>query len=88
MNIQEIFNKVIEAGHYGNSSFDAMCSSLALALGKEINEDEYIFAIQEIRSYLGKYIYLKSLLVANSLPYTFEARLKIYKDWKNRPKLG
>lgn len=91
--IQEIFNVVIEEGFYKSPSCSLMCFALIDAFDAGVISSEEMDAAHEaIRNYLtqtGEYnpIFLKSALFLSGLPYSFEDRLAIYKDWDNRPKL-
>lgn len=91
--IQEIFNVVIEEGFYKSTSRSLMCSAIVDAFDAGvISLKEKDAAHEAIRDYLaqtGEYdpIFLKSAFFLSGLPYSFEDRLAIYKDWENRPKL-
>lgn len=87
MNIQEVFDKVIEAGYYTENA-PLMCFSLTKAsFNGVISLEERSFAHDEIKKYLGAFGSLGGLLCNNKLPYCFQDRLSIYKDWANRPVL-
>lgn len=92
MNIQEIFNRVIDQEYYDTShNYSAMCHSLYRAWYKEvISYDEYRFAKEQIRKYLYPVnrAYLGDALKKAGLPNTIEARTAIYRDWANRPSLS
>ena len=91
MNIQEIFNRVIDQEYYDTShNYSAMCNSLHKAWHLEvISGDEYLFAREQIRNYLYPVnrVYLGDALKVAGLPNTIEARTDIYRDWANRPSL-
>ncbi len=91
MNIQEIFNRVIDQGYYSTlTSNSVMCHSLYLARGEGvISTDEYLFAREQIDEYLRPTYctYLFRALEEAGLPSTIEARTAIYRDWANRPTL-
>lgn len=85
MNVQDIFNKVIESGHY-SYRVSLMCPALGAARrDKVITQDEYQFAYDEIRKYLGAYGSLGGKLNSMKLNYEFNSRLQIYQNWENRP---
>ena len=91
MNIQEIFNRVIDRGYYDTSHANsAMCNSLASALSwDDISEDEYQFAREQIDNYLlpTDCWFFQPALKQAGLPHDIEARSAIYRDWANRPAL-
>ena len=87
--VQEIFDRVIDQRYY-NTSFthSAMCCALDSAWSWEaISEDEYQFAIEQIKEYLRptNCAYLRAALEKSGLPSTIEARTSLYRDWENRP---
>ena len=100
--IHEIFNAVIEGGHYGGPypSIEGrlreryMCFALQRASDKElITYEEAQFAASCIEEYLScllpdrrHVLTLMSALRDNGLPYSQEDLLAIYQDWENRPK--
>lgn len=88
VNVQDVFNRVIDAGFYSKAS-DWMCLSLVDAIdGGFISASEYRQARGEIRAYLSyRHPTLEGALKANGLPSDFEFRLAIYRDWVNRPSL-
>lgn len=91
MNVQEIFNRVIDQKYY-NTSFthSAMCNALYNAWDEEvISDNEYQFAREQIDKYLltTDCAYLFTALKQAGLPNTIEARTAIYRDWANRPSL-
>ena len=91
MNIQEIFNLVIDQGCYDTSDTNsAMCSALHTAWYRGVvSNDEAKFAQALIKKYLlpTDCIYLGAALKNAGLPHTIEARTAIYRDWANRPAL-
>lgn len=85
--VQKIFYKVIEGGHY-TSRCDLMCISLiAAGYCDVINKEQKEIARQSIKEYLGFYGTLSAALIDSNLDSSFQHRLAIYKDWANRPKL-
>ena len=85
VNVQEIFNKVIQAGHYDENA-PLMCYSLLTSFKSEvINLKEYRACVEEIKKYLGGFGSLGGFLDYKSLPCNFNARLSVYKDWVNKP---
>lgn len=96
MDVQEIFNRVIDGGFYQggydyNNYSDLMCISLFQARNKGvITPDEDKYAENVIKNYLNDWsgcVQLYNVLKNNALENSFKARLAIYKDWDNRPKL-
>lgn len=91
MNIQEIFDRVIDQRYYNVlTDNSAMCNALHIAWNWEaINADEYLFARDQIGQYLLETdcVYLGDALAEAGLPNTIEARTAIYRDWANRPSL-
>lgn len=89
MNIQEIFNRVIAAGHYSDWNGNGrplMCPALTEAANcGVITLAESIAAKQEIDKYLCGFGSLGGMLHNKNRDYLFEARLAIYKDWANKP---
>src|SRR5690606_14666269 len=82
---QEIFDAVIDAGFYTDST-DWMCHSLELARRcGVISKEEKEIARREIRAYLGRFTLLETKLYHYSLPNQFSDRLAIYRNWANRP---
>lgn len=96
INIQEIFNKVIEKGYY-NEEDEFMCHSLENAeMAGEISQEEYKKACDSIEEYLeeiGNWSNSGSITLQISLAslsgykekWPFHERLAIYLDWENRP---
>lgn len=83
--VQTIFNKVINAGHY-NNQIDLMCWALDDAkFAKIISIQEYRVAKEEIRKYLGAFGSLSGFLAFKLHDHDFSTRFAIYKDWENRP---
>ena len=91
MNIQEVFNRVIDQRYYNElTANSAMCNSLYIAWCWDvINTDEYLFAGEQIKDYIlpTSCAYLEEALAKSGLPNTIEARTAIYRDWANRPTL-
>lgn len=91
MNIQEIFNRVIDQKYYDTShTYSAMCHSLQNAWNWDvISEDEYRFTRAQIKEYLlpTNCAYLGVALKQAGLPSNIQARTAIYQDWANRPSL-
>lgn len=94
--VQGIFNVVIRKGFYTDDRFSTsfMCNALDTAWWDDvITGPEMFLALCEIRGYLRvlrkaggrKCSALENALELVGLPNDFEARLAIYKDWKNRP---
>ena len=86
--IQALFDKVIDSGHYHHAG---MCKSVGIARAAGIlNNRETAVLEDTIRRYLipKGYVWLYTALKANGLPHGPEARLAIYRDWANRPKLS
>jgi hypothetical protein len=84
--VQEIFNKVINAGYYTGSDYGFMCLSLSVANNQQvITAEERFTTIEEIANYIGSHITLMAYLESLQLPYRGTDRLKIYQDWANRP---
>ena len=90
-NIQNVFNKVIENNLYPYNpeyllSRDYMCYSIIVASDvKLITNEEAFSALQAIDFYLNDHGTLVGMLKEYGISHTIEDRLKIYKDWKNRP---
>ena len=69
---------------------DYMCGALKVAFLRElISYDEFEYVKAEIQKYLKPLNlgYLSAALKDAGLPNDFNAKLAIYKDWANRPKL-
>lgn len=92
--IQQIFDIIIDAGHYHS----LMCFGVYDAhIHELITTEEHDFAIAEIRRYLcdlgGNEDYwsgdvrpdLVDALRLAGLAFSFEDRLKIYREWADRP---
>ena len=85
--IQALFDKVIDLGHYHHIG---MCASVAHARAAGIlNDQETAMLGDTIRRYLipTGCTWLFAALKDNGLPYSPEARLAIYRNWENRPLL-
>lgn len=85
MQIQSIFNTVIQTGLY-NPKDCLMCFSLKQAedMGM-ISTDELVFALREIKTYLNGFGSLGGFLDKNGGQYGFNTRLDIYLNWASRP---
>lgn len=94
--IQEIFNVVIDAGHYHQHG--RMCPALVLAHEyRLITTEEYYLAVTEIRQYLCDlaeeedyfsdrvHADLVDALRSAGFAFRFEDRLAIYQKWADRP---
>ena len=87
MEVQNVFDKVIEAGLYGETTDVLMCKALRFAKAASIvSEQEFNLANVEIRKYLGGFGSLGGLLSNKEQDWSFAGRLAIYKDWANKPK--
>lgn len=92
--LQEIFNLVIDNKYYHKDNFTHMCYALNQAkFDGVITDIEYKKARNAIKHYLNKYAKvlgsrnsMRVLLKEMNRSCEFEDSLKIYKDWKNRPK--
>lgn len=89
IDVQDVFNKVIDVGHYKNTYLmhqTHMCLSLLCATeAKDITEKERSIAKEEITHYLDGYPTLSLKLSCMNLPNRFEDCLAIYRNWDNRP---
>lgn len=86
MNVQEVFNKVIDSGCYNKGNCSLMCPALGVARRTgEINQDEYQLGIDAIKDYLKGYGSLGGKLLNMKLDYMFEDRLRVYQNWEARP---
>lgn len=85
MQIQPIFNAVIEAGLYTEQSC-LMCHSLKEAASGDtitvLERDEALVAIKEYLSGFGS---LGGFLDYKKSGFDFSTRLSVYQDWANRP---
>lgn len=88
VDVQDVFNRVIDAGFYSGAR-DWMCTSLLNAEYRGlISRGECRQARDEIGAYLSyRHPTLEWALVANGLPSDYEFRLAIYRDWASRPSL-
>lgn len=96
--IQQIFDAVIAAGNYhrvyvGCFSSEYMCNALDNGVKRgTITDKEHDKAMAAIKRYMGKYLGIgtgRSLvygLAIKGVPFTFDARLKIYQNWAKRPR--
>lgn len=91
--IQEIFNAVIDEGFYSNEFIESkssrwMCEAIHYAYVAELlTMEERRLALEEIKEYIQGYTFLGSALSISNLPYKYEDRLAIYRNWANRPQL-
>jgi hypothetical protein len=80
--VQKILDKVIASGFY----YNLMCYAIHAACDNNIiSNEERKLAISEISKYVGKHWSLERKLDSMWYHYTFQDRLRVYKDWKNRP---
>ena len=87
MNVQNVFDKVIQAGIY-KEEYSLMCNALRRAsVTALITPEEFHFARSEIQNYLGAFGSLGGFLNFKGRPHEFADRLAIYKDWANKPNL-
>ena len=92
--VQEIFDTVIETGHYGKRRQGVICETyMCFALSNAcrrnvITSEESDFAHDLIRGYLTDSVTLKGALSYSSLPSSKDDRLAVYQNWENRPKLN
>ena len=93
--VQEIFNIVINHGHF-KSHFEIartspyMCISLDIAaLHGVITKPEAHMATSAINEYLEPTGWgsLEATLQQSDLPNNFERRLRLYRNWADRPTL-
>jgi hypothetical protein len=96
--IQQTFDAVIAAGNYdrvyvGCFSSEYMCNALANGVNRgTITDKEHDRAMAAIKKYMAKYFgigtgyCLSHGLVIKGVPFTFDARLKIYQNWAKRPR--
>lgn len=88
MNVQDVFNKVIDSGFYSEHDVQLMCHALRQAEAASIiSKEEHQLGKKEIISYLSGFGSLGGLLDNKNHPWDFQSRLSIYKDWANRPSL-
>lgn len=87
MDLQKTFDKVIDGGFYSPDNY-YMCFALdgAKKCGA-ISSREHLAAEKQVSRYLGGWCSLEGALRKNGLPNSYDDRLKIYRDWANRPKL-
>jgi hypothetical protein len=87
--IQKIFDIVISKGFYKDFGFNSsgfMCISLWLASYEGvITKEEERKVIAAIEQYVYPRFTLSEKLKEKGIEDSFANRLKIYKDWKNRP---
>lgn len=83
--MQNIFNKVIEAGLY-NEKDGLMCHSLYEAAYKGVvTTYERDIALKAIQVYLSGFGSLGGFLDHQKSAFDFPARLSIYQNWESRP---
>lgn len=91
---QEVFDIVIDSGYYANCSIlnpdksYFMCVALRLAYDdKLVTNKERCATLTQIDAYITSTTshVLKTYLIERNLPYAFNDRLAIYRDWANRP---
>ena len=87
INVQEVFDKVIEAKYYSEfNGVPLMCHALKnAARDGVISLEEFVEANKEIRNYLGGFGSLGGLLDNKNQPWEYSARLAIYQNWANKP---
>lgn len=99
VDVQEVFNKVIDAGFYGTPDKEYMCHAIATACAAGvISEDEFAATHQAIAEYMGLIydtggcmayaLYVSSLGNPNYLiasEWCVLHGVKFYRDWANRP---
>jgi len=86
MNVQNVFDKVIDSGLYAEKQL--MCHAVKQAWADHvINCEEKAVALAEIKSYLKGYGSLAAALDNKKLAWDYSSRLAIYKDWTNKPSL-
>ncbi len=99
VDVQEVFNKVIDAGFYGTIDKEFMCPAIEAAReAGVISQDEFVVARQAIDEYMGL-LYETGGSMAHAL---YASRLgnpvglgapkwcvlhgvAFYRDWANRP---
>lgn len=85
MNIQEVFNTVIEADLY-NEKNDLMCISLMVAWNQGlITNESFKEARSQIKEYLSGFGSLGGYLDFKKADYSFSCKLEIYQNWESRP---
>lgn len=91
--IQETLNVVLDSGLYNEKeaflgSYKFMCLALEKAVEQElITPEEGIKATDSIESYIKGNLTLRAAL-AISKTKTKKTHTQIFRDWKNRPRLG
>ncbi len=102
MNTQEILNLVIDGGFYTESKETPsktvfMCIAIKYAMiAGAVSEADYNATRETIDEWLcnvgdySKDVVLEDVLEEVGIPNTYEERVKIYRNWDNRPrfKLG
>jgi len=97
MNTQEILNLVIDGGFYTDSE-ETRCKSVFMCIAIKyamiagvVTEADYDTARNSIEEWLCNVgnlsvdVVLEDALEDVGIPNTYEERLKIYRDWDNRP---
>ena len=97
--MQLILNDVIAGGYYVDSDYTPhakyskfMCCAIQrAAYAGDVPDAEYRYAEGRIEAYLAtsgsEHNTLEVVLKEQGLPWDYEARLRIYKNWAKRPKL-
>lgn len=100
--MQLILNDVIAGGYYAateggytqrakHSKF-MCCAIQRAAYAGDVTAAEYRYAEGRIEAYLAtassEHITLEVVLKEQGLPWDYEARLRIFKNWAKRPKLN
>lgn len=84
VNVQEVFNEVIDKGFY-NETDNLMCHSLKeAARAGVITSEQFVVAKSQITDYLSGFGSLGGYLDYKGREYDFKARLAVYKDWANK----
>lgn len=94
-NMQELLNRIIDAGHYQKeytqTASEYMCNAALLASDAGvITVQEALYVERECLAYIqellpGTSAPLNNALFHAGLPSGFNERLAIYRDWANRP---
>lgn len=96
--VQELFNLIIDKGYYGEEravktsegtpASELMCHAISYAsTDKIISLGEKQRLTKAVQSYIRPFfeVTLKHHLETLGRPSTLEDRIKIYRDWENRP---
>lgn len=97
MSIQQIFNKALPfyAPDFGHIEGFCLCLQVAceqnlITIGEFRDAcaviQEYIEELNSLTNQTIPDIFLSRALKSANLPYGFEDKLAIYKDWENRPR--